>query len=600
LKKIIFGMILLFTSVFFVYGENQVSRIGSKVLIIPLVNESDTKQYANSHLIQSILFKSLYCFLGVLPSISVPDEKELKTIQWDSNRIGKIAEENKADFILFGDYHLSGKKTNPNAEIHVRIWSFSKKEMIFAKNYETSTDIELFDTVDKIIGEGAEGILNTKVDIASISFGSFKIGVEPHYIYLNNRLIAIATNGQFSLTLRVPAETKYTVVVSRLFNHSIEEQQSIAPKLLEEGFNFIKINPIILSYLQPVFSSELTLKAGENAGFSYESEGHVEIFPIRNRRWNKKYYAFLNQVLVSQESNELTLPGGVFYEYKLLDNFSNKIFQKNFFLASDIGKKYRDSHMVFLPKQKNILVPKEKGILCDDSSYQFSLDLLFGRSFTRSGSFSGGGIQGKAFFYVSPVYGSWNPIGFGIEFIRLGEGSYSYLTFFTNYDIKPAYTSLRLIGQLYFFDIETMAIRGEAAVGFEGIESIMAVNSNTSITNREFRLFFSPGLGCLFQITSELKLDASLNLNILQDNYHVNEQFQAANFDQASFWPKIDLAVLYQPFGPFLLELGAKYWMLPRGRITASVIDSGSPVNIMEPAHFLYFYLGLKLQFDTM
>ncbi len=184
------------------------------VVILPLLDKSDVKKYASSRLVQSIVFKSLNTFIRVIPSVSIPAAEETAFTNPDNDSLNKIADDNNADFIIYGDYSLAGGKANPKAGIKSLVWSKTLQKNVFEKSYLAPTDMEIFDTIDKMILDNASAILNTRVSYSTIAFSGFKGNLKLS-IYLNGQFLTNTENDGFSYNLRVPSDTRYLVEIRK-------------------------------------------------------------------------------------------------------------------------------------------------------------------------------------------------------------------------------------------------------------------------------------------------------------------------------------------------------------------------------------------------
>src|SRR5271157_1238362 len=124
----------------------------SKFYILPI---EDTKS-SKSNSFQLVVFRSIYNFMRIIPSLDVPDDKLMNDLFWLSPVLAKwerVKAETApkvvydADYILYGDYDLIQK--NPEkVTIKIGVWSKSENKNIFSRSYVTTTDIDIFDSID--------------------------------------------------------------------------------------------------------------------------------------------------------------------------------------------------------------------------------------------------------------------------------------------------------------------------------------------------------------------------------------------------------------------------------------------------------------------
>ncbi len=193
--------------------ENTSTQTNKVVYILPLENKANSKFYHNTALIQEILFNSFYSFIPYLPRVDVPEKSVLLGLK--AGDAATVSNEYKPDYIVYGSYILKGSKSNPNAIISIQVMSRTSGES-FSNTYIAPTDIDLFDSVDRIIGEIGSFIIKEKALVAHINFGDFKTGSSEYELRINNRLVARITNNDFKLGLNVLAGKKYHVELERL------------------------------------------------------------------------------------------------------------------------------------------------------------------------------------------------------------------------------------------------------------------------------------------------------------------------------------------------------------------------------------------------
>ena len=145
------------------------------VLIFPLENHTDKNKFVNSGVIQPVIYKSLRYFIGIVPSLEVLEVVTDSGLTVDSIGLSRLAENNHADLIIYGDYSFTNNRQNPDAMIEAHIWSKVMEKDIFVKKYKTPTDAEIFDTIDTMILDHVQTIMNTtNIRYSRIAFKNFR------------------------------------------------------------------------------------------------------------------------------------------------------------------------------------------------------------------------------------------------------------------------------------------------------------------------------------------------------------------------------------------------------------------------------------------
>ncbi len=182
-----------------------------KMLILPFDYVSDTNgkiKYVNTKVVSTMMFNSFYSLFSLVPSIDLPEKQELDTIIMQNP--GETAAANKADFIVYGNYFFSGKRSDPEANINLIIWSRITKSEI-TNVFKVPTDEDIFEGIDGMTGYIVKSILKEDKKLAFLKFGNFSIPPEEYELYVNDRLVANPSNRDFSLELKILSKTKYHV-----------------------------------------------------------------------------------------------------------------------------------------------------------------------------------------------------------------------------------------------------------------------------------------------------------------------------------------------------------------------------------------------------
>jgi hypothetical protein len=188
-----------------------------KILIAQFACLTNGGIYSKPEIYRTIFFNSFYNLFSVLPSIDIPDKSILEELDPSESNVGETAEKSLSDFIVFGDYTLTGSKTKPEALVNLKIWSkFNGK--ILTNTYKTPTDADLFDSIDSMMGRIVKTVLNEEMKIAYLNFDNIDTGREKLGIFINHRLIAEPVSNDFNLNMKILSGTDYRVSVRRFFD----------------------------------------------------------------------------------------------------------------------------------------------------------------------------------------------------------------------------------------------------------------------------------------------------------------------------------------------------------------------------------------------
>jgi hypothetical protein len=235
----------------------------TKFFVIPI--ETLTKK--NPDAFQMVLFKSLYTFLRLIPSLDVPEEKKLNELFWLSPVLAKWERINpdlapkmvyEADYILYGDYLIMQKVPSEVVSLSIGVWSKEKNKNVFSKTYVTGTDVEIFDTIDAVLKNVVENVLKIDFSLARINI-NIKSGKERYDIYINQKLVERADTANYTKSFRVLGKQHYTVSIIRISDGN------------------------------EVFQDEKDLKGNGFMNVDYVANGSVVVDPVRYQERGKKY-----------------------------------------------------------------------------------------------------------------------------------------------------------------------------------------------------------------------------------------------------------------------------------------------------------------------
>ncbi len=225
----------------------------SRFYILPIKDVKSSKSTS----FQLVLFKSIYNFMRIIPSLDVPDERVLKDLssltpvlsKWETTNHDLVPDAvYGADYILYGDYYLKQKKPE-KAVLRVGVWSKGDDKNIFSKTYETPTDIEIFDCIDMILKNVVDDVLKIDFTLARIDF-DIKPGPENYEIYINNKLIDSPFNQDYKKSMNVLGEQLYIINLVRTRDGSTvytESGKLAAKQDLAVGYTAactVVINPV--------------------------------------------------------------------------------------------------------------------------------------------------------------------------------------------------------------------------------------------------------------------------------------------------------------------------------------------------------------------
>ncbi len=195
-----------------------------KLIIVPFKyagNTNDKSREAGTGVIRNIVFNSIYSLVSLVPSFDVPEKGYLKDMSIEKPE--ETASGGKADFIVYGDYSLTGG----SADIKLKIWSSITKGVI-TSDYKLPTDEDIFEGVDGIMSYIVKSILKEDKKLAFLNFGNFSMDPEEYELYVNNRLVAKPASSDFSLSLKVLSKTKYWILMQRVSDQANVIDRSIS------------------------------------------------------------------------------------------------------------------------------------------------------------------------------------------------------------------------------------------------------------------------------------------------------------------------------------------------------------------------------------
>lgn len=526
------------------------------VWIVPLTNRSEAR-YPNSDIYRLMIQRSLVSFIGLIPGLSITDlsdpsdgEVVFQEGKWPSGS-------SVPEFVVSGGYQLRGSLESPEIEVNIKIYSRDDPAKAFyTKSYRSETGLDLFDTLDLLIADSARAVVKTDVNIATLNFSGFEVGTEPHFLFLNERLVALVTNQGFSLSLKVPADTEYRIEIKKLFGLSRTEAWRKAMEISGTNGGFQLKLLSFLNQLYPVSRASVKLSARQSTNIGYRAYGKVEFYPIRNRKAEATYSISVDGQTMPFASS-LLLPSGTNYRVRVL-RASNEICVSNFYLFSRYDET-NDKNLIRPSNPYRRMVPQDGGVIWSEgTSLQGAFRVWSGVMGGGDTNFSAAGFDLTLAAYFSLFDASWNPFGLFGELVAFPtQDNASYL--------------LNLWIENYFYDWGNFALKGMIGLGVDAVNGYSGADTNSDGDQNAFCV--NIGVGIPVRLFSWLVWDNSLKYYTDVGNFNLfrlDTQLQAR-------------------WGVLVLEGGLSYWTLPG-------VKQDDNRSIWGNA--LFGNLGGKLQFD--
>ena len=306
--KILLVIILVWTVTCIMYAEttvqvhNDSDSKKAKVLILPFENKVNVSKFKNSELVRAITFRSFYTFIGIIPSINVPDEKILTNISYTKDTVSKVAEDQSADFVIYGDYSFEGSKNSPKVIYNLYLYSRKDSTNALSKKYVTTTEAEIFDTIDDMISQVMKSSLNIDVNIANVYFNGFTIGTERYSLFVNDKLVSEISNSDFNFNLKVLPDNDYKIIIRREWDKKDVEEAVV------------------------------NLKQYKSITISHNAFAKLKINEVGNKDRNKTYTILLDNSPIPGNSYLSNFAAGQTHTIAVMDNKSNTVYKDTFFI----------------------------------------------------------------------------------------------------------------------------------------------------------------------------------------------------------------------------------------------------------------------------
>ncbi len=196
------------------WSQQDITGISKKVLLLPFrpVHSRDKSEMSDS--VSTLLFSSLYSFLSIIPFADLPDREFLEAHS-NVTDIPHLAQKEKADFVVYGEFDLTGDGNEPEIVMHIKVWSLSARSVILDQAHKSKVDLDIFDTIDRFTEDSLVKAFEIKSGISRIFFSQWQTGNAAYEIYINNRLEYTVTNQEFSWSRKVLGDTSYKIAIKQ-------------------------------------------------------------------------------------------------------------------------------------------------------------------------------------------------------------------------------------------------------------------------------------------------------------------------------------------------------------------------------------------------
>ncbi len=258
--------LLFFISTSYLWSEDTVRK-----LMIPYPQITGAAVPSESSLQESaeILFRNTYQFLSYLPLATLPDEQVLRNTKITDP--ASLLNMYSADYMIQLIIQPETSADQSRIQIQLSIWSNKKTDKIFEKKYSATTDLEIYDAIDRIIPDIILSVFGITPRFAQFSFGDFIPGQDRYTLYLNNRQVDKIDSREYNRTLKVLAGYNYNVMLIR------ERDQVI------------------------VYNQNFYLKENSIQSVSYQGQAAIHIGKLKGTDKNQTYLMILD--------GKLTEPG---------------------------------------------------------------------------------------------------------------------------------------------------------------------------------------------------------------------------------------------------------------------------------------------------
>ncbi|NPV02504.1 MAG: hypothetical protein HPY53_14110 [Brevinematales bacterium] len=265
-KLIILLAIFTFSASEIIFAELDGQKNIRITIILPFHNLSSPKNLQKTEKYSVLIWKSLFNFLKLVPSLDIPAFDEIETQKWNSGSIVKIATKYKAAFVIYGETFIS----NDQLIIQLSLWDSVKGKKLLKKEYMTDTTYDLIDTLDLIVNDTVSAILNTPIEIATLYFKEIKAQDKILDIFINGKKIASVNTNQYSEKIKVLAGYLYKMEI-KLQNGKILSATDAVPEPGETVVISYEATPAT-GIIIPTTENELIYKDKSGFQFNYPKD----------------------------------------------------------------------------------------------------------------------------------------------------------------------------------------------------------------------------------------------------------------------------------------------------------------------------------------
>lgn len=181
-----------------------------KLLLFPFIDLTSQNNYPYSSVMNTIFFHSLYSYVEIFPDIDVPEKATLQKMGTSLSNFSELSESENADFIISGDYKLSGPQINPVVAINLYTWN-KINQTVITNSFKTPTDLKIFDTLDQMLSKIVRNVLKQDFNLAYLNISAVPNPDHDIKLYVNDRLIDILNNTNAATALKVLSGTNYDI-----------------------------------------------------------------------------------------------------------------------------------------------------------------------------------------------------------------------------------------------------------------------------------------------------------------------------------------------------------------------------------------------------
>ena len=193
MRKYIYKIINISILIFFLSSFTEAVEMRN-VTVAGFINLSDKP----NNNINMVITRSLTTFLSKIPDVNVApfsdvqrlaDENkiwETPTPDPDTNKVIEMGKKLGSRFVVIGNYKID-KQNRDKIIIHAFVYNTATSELKFSQQYEGSSGIDIFDTIDNLIGDISSMLMERNIAIAKLQVNVFP----------DNKIYKLYVNGRF-------------------------------------------------------------------------------------------------------------------------------------------------------------------------------------------------------------------------------------------------------------------------------------------------------------------------------------------------------------------------------------------------------------------